>query len=350
MFSRNRIFIRRRAIAITVIATLLVGGAAYSLRSEIRNIAEQIIGNDYQGSGTGEVLIEIVAGDDGESVSQKLVDAGVVKSFRTTYRLMLEQNPVFYPGTYRLALKMSSVAALKALSSETNAVVNRITIKEGLRLSSIFKVLSDKTGIPAAEFVTSASNLADFDLPAEAPSLEGYLFPATYSFGPNSTAKSMLLAMRQRMTEELNRQGVAKANYHRVLTLAALIQKEARIATDFYKASRTFLNRIDIGMKLQSDATVSYGVNGSTVSTSAADRANDNGYNTYLYEGLPIGPISSPGSIAIDAALHPAAGKWLFFCTINLETGETVFSETYAQHAIAVRQWQAWMKDHPEYE
>ncbi|MEY4019044.1 MAG: hypothetical protein RLZZ590_344, partial [Actinomycetota bacterium] len=136
----------------------------------------------------------------------------------------------------------------------------------------------------------------------------------------------------------------------RVLTLAGLIQKEARIESDFYKVSRTFLNRIQAGMKLQSDATVSYGVDGNTVGTSAADRANDNRYNTYRYAGLPIGPISAPGSVAIDAALNPAVGDWLYFCAVNLETGETVFSETYAQHEIAVRQWRAWMKEHPGYE
>jgi UPF0755 protein len=103
-------------------------------------------------------------------------------------------------------------------------------------------------------------------------------------------------------------------------------------------------------MHLQSDATVSYGVNGTTVSTTDAERANDNPYNTYLYPGLPVGPISAPGSVAIDAALHPVSGKWLYFCTINLETGETVFSDTWSQHERAVAQWQAWMKDHPEYE
>jgi UPF0755 protein len=103
-------------------------------------------------------------------------------------------------------------------------------------------------------------------------------------------------------------------------------------------------------MLLQSDATVSYGVSGSTVSTTAAERANDNPYNTYRYEGLPAGPISAPGSLAIDAALNPAKGDWLYFCTVNLATGETVFSNTFAEHEVAVRQWQAWMRENPSYE
>ena len=345
-------FMKRRVIALTVALALVAatGTIAYLNRSAIRTGFEQIQGNDYVGTGKGEAIIEIAAGETGEDVAQALVDAGVVKNFRTTYKLILEQNPVFYPGTYKLKLEMSSLAALAALADPQNSVVNRVTVKEGLRISVVFKVLSEATGISQEEFVTAAKKLSDFDIPAEAPSLEGYLFPATYNFSPKADATSILKTMRERMQQELDSFGVSAADTHAVLTLAALVQKEARIEADFYKASRTFLNRIEDGMKLQSDATVSYGVNGDTVSTSAADRANDNGYNTYLHPGLPVGPIGAPGRVAIDAALNPAEGDWLYFCTINLETGETVFSETFAEHEKAVALWRAWMKDHPEYD
>jgi UPF0755 protein len=156
--------------------------------------------------------------------------------------------------------------------------------------------------------------------------------------------------MITRTQQELDRFGVKDADRHRILTMASVIQAEARLEPDFYKVSRVFYNRIETGMHLQSDATVSYGVNGNTVSTSAADRADKNGFNTYLHPGLPIGPISSPGSLAIDAALNPVDGTWLFFCAVNLETGETVFSTTYAEHGRAVALWRAWMKENPGYE
>lgn len=348
----NSKFFKRRVIAISIALALIAGTGtvAYLNRSAIRNAFEQIQGNDYVGTGTGEAIIEIAAGETGEDVAQALVDAGVVKNFRTIYKLILEQNPTFFPGTYKLKLGMSSLAALAALADPQNTVVNRVTVKEGLRISVVFKVLSEATGISQDAFIEAAKNLSDFDLPKEAPSLEGYLFPATYNFSPKADASSILKTMRARMQQELDSFGVSATNTHKVLTLAGLVQKEARIESDFYKASRTFLNRIEIGMNLQSDATVSYGVNGDTVSTSAADRANDNGYNTYLYPGLPVGPIGAPGRTAIDAALNPAVGDWLYFCTINLETGETVFSETFAEHEKAVALWRAWMKDHPEYD
>jgi UPF0755 protein len=129
--------------------------------------------------------------------------------------------------------------------------------------------------------------------------------------------------------------------------MASIIEKEARLKDDFYRVSRVFSNRIKVGMHLQSDATVSYGSGGTTVTTTDAERADPNGYNTYVHAGLPVGPISAPGATAIDAALNPTKGDWLFFCTVNLKTGETVFSETMAQHEVAVAQWQRWMRENP---
>jgi UPF0755 protein len=100
-------------------------------------------------------------------------------------------------------------------------------------------------------------------------------------------------------------------------------------------------------MHLQSDATVSYGSGGTTVTTTDAERADGNLYNTYVHAGLPVGPIGAPGETAIDAALHPADGTWLYFCAINLKTGETVFSTTLAEHGRAVKKWQQWMRENP---
>lgn len=343
--------IKRRAVAALLVMFLLVAGlAVYSNRSLVRSAIEQLQGNDFAGPGHGSVEIVVNAGDDGEVITQQLVDKGVVKSFRTTYKLILDENPVFYPGRFTLKLEMRSLDAIRLLTDPDSAAVQLTTIKEGLRTKVAFKVLSESTGVPYKDFEQWFFKPAEFGLSSKLPSIEGYLFPATYDFAPGLTAKEIIQIMVDRMQEELDSFGVSKTDAHKILTLAALVQKEARQTQDFYKASRTFLNRIQKSMPLQSDATVSYGVNGKTVSTTAAERANDNPYNTYLHPGLPVGPISLPGSVAIDAALHPAEGKWLYFCTINLETGETVFSETYAQHEAAVARWHAWMKENPGYE
>jgi UPF0755 protein len=156
--------------------------------------------------------------------------------------------------------------------------------------------------------------------------------------------------MVDEMRARLAAAGVAEENWHEILTMASLIQREARFEEDFYKVSRVFTNRLEVNMALQSDATVTYWTgNYDQVGTSDADRADENNpYNTYVYPGLPPGPISLPGELAIEAALSPAEGEWLYFVSVDLRTGETVFSETYQQHLRAVEQWLAWCRESEE--
>jgi UPF0755 protein len=121
------------------------------------------------------------------------------------------------------------------------------------------------------------------------------------------------------------------------LTIASIIEREARIDEDFYKVSRVIYNRLEPGSgvpKLEMDSTVTYWESTfDTVWTTDAARANaDNPYNTYYYAGLPPGPIALAGELAIEAAVNPAEGPWKFFVTWNMATGETFFSETLAQH------------------
>ncbi len=126
-------------------------------------------------------------------------------------------------------------------------------------------------------------------------------------------------------TGQLTKLGVSDANANRVLTIASIVQVESRAKADGPKVARVLDNRLAQGIKLQLDSTVSYVTGKPGVATTAADRANPSPYNTYAHAGLPPGPISNPGLAAIDAALHPAAGSWLWFVTVNPSTGETRF-------------------------
>jgi UPF0755 protein len=339
---------RKRLIALVLTAGLvLIGGIAFIERSALRSFIDQISGSEYSGQGLGEVRFLVSNGDTGTIVAKNLVKLGVTKNVDSTLRHIYSANPTFFPGTYKLPKQISTDDAIKILTNPNDMIVNRVTIREGLRIGAVYRALSESTGIPVEEFESAGKDLASFGLPKAAPSLEGYLFPATYSLDPGLSAKEVLLVLTNRMKQELESFGVPKSKWNKTLALASVVQAEARQTPDFYKVSRVFKNRIAQGMHLQSDATVSYGVNGSTVSTSAADRADNNGYNTYLQAGLPIGPISAPGHTAIDAALHPADGTWLYFCAINLKTGETVFSTTYAEHEKAVQLWRQWMLQNP---
>lgn len=339
----------RRLVALLTAIVITAGSLAYFNRSELRGLFEQFTGAEYSGTEGALVTVVVKRGDGGTNVAKALVDAGVTKSYDVTLRTIYAMNPTFFPGTYSVPSNIPSAKAVVYLVDPSNMITNRITIREGLRINSVFQLLSEKTGIPVSSFEKEAKDYKSFGIPAEAPSLEGYLYPATYNFDPSYSAREILNVLVQRTKDQLAEDGVEQKDWHRVLTFASVIQREARMEQDFYRVSRVFLNRLDINMPLQSDATVSYGVGGNTFQTSAADRSDPNPYNTYRYPGLPIGPISGVGALAIDAALNPADGPWLYFVSVNLKTGETVFTETFAQHEAAVEVWRKWLRENPEW-
>lgn len=308
---------------------------------------------DYEGSGTGKVIVTIKNGQIGADVAATLHTAGVTKTTAVFYNLLLKQkNAVnFQPGSYSLRLHMSASAALAALKDPKSKVFAQIVLPEGITVKQVIAKLaavSQSTGITLAQLEAAAADYKSYGLPAAAPSLEGYLFPATYSFDPGQTAHQIFQRFVTEMFTHLDAAGVAVADRHRILTLAALTQKEGGSVADFYKVARVWDNRIAKGMNLQSDATVAYGAGSTSIETTPAQRADkSNRYNTYANAGLPIGPISNPGDKAIDATLHPVAGTWLYFVVVNCSTGETVFSNTIAQQNAANAQLGQWLKANP---
>jgi UPF0755 protein len=350
---------RRRLTWLWVLIVLIilgVGGAGtvwLAFGTQIRHVMGWEPSNDYTGAGDGAAAeITIVPGQYGSDVAQSLFKAGVTKTSVAFYDLLLKQKtaPNFEPGTYKLQKQMSAKAALAALINPANRVVSKVVIPEGFNLTQIEARLSSQTGVKLTDLQAAAADYKQFKLPAGAPSLEGFLFPATYQFSPGTTAVQELQAMVTRMNQALVQHGVPAASELKVLTLASLVQKEAGIASDFPKVSRVFTNRIADGMLLQSDATVSYGAGSTSIFTTAAQRADaKNKYNTYVHKGLPIGPIAAPGDNAIAAALHPVAGPWLYFVLVNGTTGQTTFSTTIAGQDAAIKVWHAWLKAHPGY-
>lgn len=309
--------------------------------------------DDFPGPGKGEVMFTINEGEIGDQIANNLVEAGVIKSFDPFYTLLLNAEPqvVFVPGVFKLKLEMSAQGALDALQNLSNLVTVTVVIPEGERMTNVLQEISAKAEIPLSEVQTAAADVASFGLPAEAVSLEGFLYPATYDFSPGLTAHEILQAMVDRCFEALDAAGVSKEDRYRIITFASLVQKESGLRDDFYKVARVFQNRLDQGWNMESDATVAYGTGATNrVETTSAERADEgNPYNTYVHPGLPFAPICNPSDLAIDAVLHPAEGPWMFFVTWNLDTGETIFSETADEHAAGVEKWIAWMDEHPEY-
>ncbi|ROQ41049.1 UPF0755 protein [Frondihabitans sp. PhB188] len=343
------------------VLVVVLGGGTYgvtTLYKQLQPMVASLVGgkpsDDYTGSGDGtKVEFTIVSGDIGSTIASKLAKAGITKSAEAPYKLLLADTEIsFQPGTYSMFKKMSAQSAIDRLQSDKARITTKLVIPEGTSLNGIIGLIASATKIPSAKIKAAAADYKSFGLPSNARSLEGYLFPATYELEPNKTAHAYLQDMVDTMETHLTDAGVPKSKWEHTIIFASLIQREAGLAADFPKVARVFQNRIDQGMLLQSDATVAYGA-GSTdrVTTTDAERADaSNKYNTYVHKGLPVGPISNPGDIAIQAAVKPATGSWLYFVTVNLDTGETVFSNTYAEHQQAVAKFQSWLRAHPDYQ
>ena len=349
-------------IAFAVVLVLL-GGAVVGVSAAWNAYGEPIrsfLGwgepKDYEeGMATGEVSVTIVSGDTGASISRSLHEAGVTKTEDAFYDYLVStgQNPPFVPGVFTLQKQMTSAAALAALLDPANRRDPSVLLREGLTVTQSLQSISDSLGMPMEELTAAVSDPSQYGVSAS--SLEGWLFPATYTFDSGVSARDVIATLVTRAEQALDQAGVAVADRQRVLTVASIIQREARATADFYKVSRVIENRLDPNNPethglLQMDSTVQYGygqLHDGTVSTSKEARADDNPYNTYMHPGLPVGPIANPGDAAIDAALHPADGPWLYFVTVNLETGETVFSTTYEEHQKAVTQWREWCAQNP---
>lgn len=335
-------------IGVLVLVGALLGGLFYT----------GLLGgdqNDYTGGGQGEVIFTIGEGEFGDLIANNLVEAGVTKSFDSFYQLLLETTPepVFTPGVYRLKLEMSAQAALDALLDPENRVELSVTIPEGTTQKNVLKMLAEGLSIPLVEFQDAVAYPATYGVPEQATTLEGFLFPATYTFSPGVTAQDVIQRMVDESLAALDVAGVPVEQRWETIIMASVIQRESGPdPQDLFKISRVFHNRLDQGMTMGSDVTTCYGAGllgkDCLLITQAALDDTSNLYNTRILPGLPIGPISNPGADAIDAAYNPVDGPWLFFVTVNLTTGETVFTETAAEHEAAVEQYYSWLDAHPE--
>jgi UPF0755 protein len=347
-----------RWIALIIVLALVggvVGGGVWAWNTFGERVQGFFAGtsvDDFEdGRAHGEAQITVAPDDTGVPVSQKLYDAGVTKTPTSLYDYMVENSVAFtfHPGVYRLQLEMSSPAVLEALRNPENRLENTTQLREGLTVQQSIETMAEQMAMPIEDLEAAVADPAAYGVAAD--SLEGWLFPATYTFDPGTTATDAIARMVNRTIESLDTAGVPVEDRQRILTVASIIQREARFEDDFYKVSRVIQNRLDQGMKLQMDSTAQYGygeLHEGSASTSGEAQYDDNPWNTYVVDGLPAGPIANPGDLAIDAAMKPAEGPWLFFVTVNLDTGETVFTTNADEHQQAVDQWIDWCRDHPD--
>ena len=346
---------RRRSFVVVIVALALVVGAGYVVVSLVGNMfggsdTANEKTTDFPGPGFGEATVTINTGDTGADMGATLTEAGVVASpevFAEAFAANADASSI-QPGTYKLLQEMPASAAVDALLNPASKDDFRITIAEGLTKAQILEKISAKTLIPLKDLQAAAKDAKAIGLPAQAGgNAEGWLFPATYDLAPDASAEDVLSKMTAKTVDVLKANKVAKADWESVLNEASLIEREGKLDEDRPKMARVIDNRIKQGWPLGIDASVAYGLNKNGTELTRADTQDkSNEYNLYTHAGLPPTPIASPGEESIKAVLNPADGTWMFWCTVDPSTGETVFSNTQAEQDAAQAKLQAWVKAH----
>ncbi len=307
--------------------------------------------NDYVGSGTGSVSVTVSRGDSLTQIGTTLQAAGVVKSVEifTFVAANNEQSGAIGPGVYAMQLQMSGESALLLMLDPASRVASRLVLPEGLRLGETIALASSATELPATDFEQVLENPDALALPTWSESRpEGFLFPATYDLVGDENAESILNALVKRFNESAisidleSRAAQAGRNPYEVLIVASLLEGEVT-PKDFAKVAAVVYNRLEAKMPLQLDSTVSYALGIDELELSADQLKTDSPYNTYEVTGLPPTPINSPGESALEAALSPAKGKWLYFVSVNPDTGETKFAKTYERFLKLKAEYRAYL-------
>ena len=243
-------------------------------------------------------------------------------------------------GNYELSPSMTQNKIYKTLI-HGNVATRSVTIPEGFTVKMIAEKL-EKNKITRKQDFMRLSGDKEFisSLGLKVPSLEGYLFPDTYSLrikmAPELVLKKMLQNLNKKISPEIKIKIKNQRNtLHKVLTLASIIEKETSIPSERFLIASVFLNRLKKNMRLQSDPTVIYSLPFSKKKLSKKDLLYNSPYNTYIYKGLPPGPIASPGIQSILAVLNPANKSFLYFVAKG-DKGH-LFSKTYKQHRRNIR-------------
>lgn len=289
--------------------------------------------SDYPGPGHGEVQVVVNPGDTGRMIATTLYNAGVVateKSFIEAYSANTQASSIT-PGTYALKLEMKAADAVNALLDPATRVELRLTIPEGWTVAQIFDRIQTLTGISTTELQAALSDPAVGLPPEVVDQPEGWFFPATYLIQPGASAVEILSPIVAKTFAILDAHGVAPEDRQRVLTIASIAEKEVNTTEYYGMVVRVIENRLAQGIQLGMDTVNAYGLNKRALDLTQEDLAQDNPYNSRIHLGLPPTPICNPGEAAIMATLDPPEGTWTYFVTVNLDTGETKFTDDYGE-------------------
>jgi UPF0755 protein len=300
----------------------------------------------YRGYDEDSKLVEVRRGWNSGTILERLRREGVLRDdfVPLLYLKSVRRGDSLKAGVYEFAGPLSPIAVIDKLV-RGDVVQRTVTIREGLdrfAIGAIFAAEGFGTEEQWKE-ITSSPDLIE-DLDTEAKSLEGYLFPDTYKLAPGTPARAVV----QTMVANFRKQFGSELAYistglsvHETVTLASIVETEARLPPERPVVASVYLNRIRKGMPLQADPTVIYAMKLDGTwdgNIRRADLANPSPYNTYKHRGFPPGPIANPGLASLRAAAAPAETDYFYFVSRN--DGSHVFSRTLAEHNRNVNEYQ----------
>ena len=326
------------AVAVVVVLAL-VGVAGFfgyrALRQWQANreaAQQQVIIEDYPGPGNGSVQFTVDSGSDWATVAQNLTEQDIIKSPEAL--TSIAGNSTLYPGTFSLQYQMKASDVLAVLSDQAQAG-GFIEVRPGERVSDVITNAAQVTGLPESDFQSIIDGDGAGILPAEANgSFEGWLEPGSYNPSEGQTASDILTQMVNARIAKLDEMGVPTGEEReRILIIASIAEAEVNREEYYGKVTQVIENRLAQGMYLGMDTSLAYGLNKSASEITDEDIADVNHQNPYNLHnghtlGLPPTPIGNPGESAIKAAVNPEPGDWLYFVTVDLNTGETKFVST----------------------
>ena len=332
---RRRHWLTSLVIVITLVAVGVLGYKAIGIMRDAS--AQATHAEDYKGEGEGEVTVTIPEGASGADIGDILQSKGVVASGKA-FTNAAKNNPkgsTIQPGTYKLKKKMSASSALQALLDPESKGDHTLTVIAGSTKQSVKERLKKVGNFTDEQVEAAYADSAAIGLPAEAGgNVEGWLAPGTYDVSENATPKDLVKKMVSQTVTRLKELKVPKEDYQKVLIKASIVEREVNKEQYYGQVARVIENRLtqtdgETHGLLQMDSTVQYGLGrDGGIPSEAENQDASNPYNTYVHQGLPPGPIGNPDEAAIKAVLNPPAGSWLYFVTVNLKTGETLFAST----------------------
>jgi len=329
-------------VGITAVAVIVYGNGPPPLALPITG---EGIFVESEGVSDAVIRFEVRKGESAQSVGQRLADAGIIRGRYFWSALCRFDKETIKTGSYRLELPANQMAIHRILVAGKQ-ILMRVTVPEGLTLKKTASLLAEMGVCLEDDFLAAAGDpdiIALYQIPGD--SMEGYLFPDTYLFPPEYPALKIIQTMADTFFLRIGEIDERALNMppdelNRLVILASIVEREYRLDEEAPVMAGVFLNRMDIGMALQSCATVEYvitEIQGKPHPEVLLTRDTEirDPYNTYIRPGLPPGPISSPGAVALGAVFTPAETNYLYFRLVDPSTGRHYFSNTLDDHIRA---------------